>query len=47
MNIDDRDLPNYGSPSARDNDDLPNAVESRDNVSFEASSSDDDFLTPN
>ena len=47
VNIDDRDLPNYGSPSARDNDDLPNAVESRDNVSFEASSSDDDFLTLN
>ena len=43
MNIDDRDLPNYGSPSASDSDDLPNAEESGDNVPFEASSSDDDF----
>ncbi|KAH0675286.1 hypothetical protein KY285_023087 [Solanum tuberosum] len=24
VNIDDRDLPNYGSPSASDSDDLPN-----------------------
>ncbi|KAH0678752.1 hypothetical protein KY284_019837 [Solanum tuberosum] len=47
VNIDDRDLPNYGSPSASDSDDLPNAEESRDNVPFEASSSDDDFLMPN
>ena len=47
VNIDDRDLPNYGSPSASDSDDLPNAEESGDNVPFEASSSDDDFLTPN
>ncbi|KAH0669426.1 hypothetical protein KY285_023589 [Solanum tuberosum] len=27
VNIDDRDLPNYGSPSASDSDDLPNAEE--------------------
>ncbi|XP_015160816.1 uncharacterized protein [Solanum tuberosum] len=47
VNIDDRDLPNYGSPSASDSDDFPNAEESGDNVSFEASSSDDDFLMPN
>ncbi|KAH0732976.1 hypothetical protein KY289_004164 [Solanum tuberosum] len=47
VNIDDRDLPNYGSPSASDSDDLPNAEESGDNVPFEASSSDDDFLMPN
>ncbi|KAH0662532.1 hypothetical protein KY284_027463 [Solanum tuberosum] len=45
--MDDRDLPNYGSPSASDSDDLPNAEESRDNVPFEASFSDDDFLMPN
>ncbi|KAH0633503.1 hypothetical protein KY284_036289 [Solanum tuberosum] len=38
VNIDDRDLPNYGSPSASDSDDLPNAEESGDNVPFEASS---------
>ncbi|KAG5590162.1 hypothetical protein H5410_040676, partial [Solanum commersonii] len=38
VNIDDRDLPNYGSPSASDSDDLPNT---------EASSSDDDYLAPN
>ena len=38
MNIDDRDLPNYGSPSASDSDDLPNAEESEDNIPFEASS---------
>ncbi|KAH0769528.1 hypothetical protein KY290_013509 [Solanum tuberosum] len=25
VNIDDRDLPNYGSPSTSDSDDLPNA----------------------
>ncbi|KAH0688950.1 hypothetical protein KY289_016308 [Solanum tuberosum] len=47
VNIDDRDLPNYGSPSASDSDNLPNAEESGDNVPFEASSSDDDFLMPN
>ncbi|KAH0723052.1 hypothetical protein KY289_006096 [Solanum tuberosum] len=47
VNIDDHDLPNYGSPSASDSDDLPNAEESGDNVPFEASSSDDDFLMPN
>ena len=47
VNIDDRDHPNYGSPSASDSDDLPNVEESGDNVPFEASSSDDDFLTPN
>ena len=47
VNIDDRDLPNYSSHSASDSDDLPNAEESGDNVPFEASSSDDDFLTPN
>ncbi|KAH0776510.1 hypothetical protein KY290_007921 [Solanum tuberosum] len=47
VNIDDRDLPNYDSPSASDSDDLPNAEESGDNVPFEASSSDDDFLMPN
>ena len=47
VNIDDRDLPNYGSPSASDSDDLSNAEESRDNVPFEASSSDDDFSTLN
>ncbi|KAH0642546.1 hypothetical protein KY290_034126 [Solanum tuberosum] len=47
VNIDDRDLPNYGSPSTSDSDDLPNAEESGDNVPFEASSSDDDFLMPN
>ena len=47
MNIDDRDLPNYGSPSASDSDDFPNAEEYGDNVSFEASSSDDDFSTLN
>ncbi|KAH0776774.1 hypothetical protein KY290_008185 [Solanum tuberosum] len=47
VNIDDRDLPNYGSPSASESDDLPNAEESGDNVPFEASSSDDDFLMPN
>ncbi|KAG5614742.1 hypothetical protein H5410_014566 [Solanum commersonii] len=47
VNIDDCDLPNYGSPSASDSDDLPNAEESGDNVPFEASSSDDDFLMPN
>ncbi|KAH0653819.1 hypothetical protein KY289_031497 [Solanum tuberosum] len=44
VNIDDRDLPNYGSPSASDSDDLLNVEESGDNVPFEASSSDDDFL---
>uniref|UniRef100_M1DRE7 Uncharacterized protein n=1 Tax=Solanum tuberosum TaxID=4113 RepID=M1DRE7_SOLTU len=43
VNIDDRDLSNYGSPSVSDSDDLPNAEESGDNVPFEASSSDDDF----
>ena len=43
VNIDDHDLSNYGSPSASDSDDLPNAEESVDNVPFEASSSDDDF----
>lgn len=47
VNIDDRDLPNYGSPSASDSDNLPNAEESGDNVPFEASFSYDDFLTPN
>ncbi|KAH0696711.1 hypothetical protein KY289_014193 [Solanum tuberosum] len=48
VNIDDRDLPNYGSPSASDSDDLPNAEELGDNVPLiEASSSDDDFLMPN
>ncbi|KAH0726966.1 hypothetical protein KY284_002831 [Solanum tuberosum] len=47
VNIDDRDLPNYGSPSASDSDDLPNAEESGYNVPFEVSSSDDDFLMPN
>ncbi|KAH0657682.1 hypothetical protein KY289_026430 [Solanum tuberosum] len=47
VNIDDRDLPNYGSPSASDSDDLPNVEESGDNVPFEVSSSDDDFLMPN
>ena len=47
MNIDDHDLPNYGSPSASDSDDLPNAEDSGDNVPFEASSSDDDFTTLN
>ncbi|KAG5622218.1 hypothetical protein H5410_007436, partial [Solanum commersonii] len=47
VNIDDRDLPNYSTPSASDSDDLPNAEESGDNVPFEASSSDDDFLMPN
>ncbi|KAH0764066.1 hypothetical protein KY290_020139 [Solanum tuberosum] len=47
VNIDDRDLPNYSSPLASDSDDLPNAKEAGDNVSFEASSSDDDFLMPN
>ena len=47
VNIDDRDLPNYGSPSASDIDDLPNAEESGDNVPFEASSSDGYLLTPN
>ena len=44
MNIDDRDLPNYGSPLVNDSDDFPNAEESGDNVPFEASSSDDDFF---
>ncbi|KAG5591744.1 hypothetical protein H5410_042258, partial [Solanum commersonii] len=38
VNIDDRDLPNYGSPSTSDSDDLPNAEESGDNVPFKASS---------
>ncbi|KAG5601206.1 hypothetical protein H5410_032576 [Solanum commersonii] len=38
VNIDDRYLPNYGTPSASDSDDLPNAEESGDNVPFEASS---------
>ncbi|KAH0722137.1 hypothetical protein KY289_005181 [Solanum tuberosum] len=47
VNIDDCDLPNYGSPSNSDSDDLPNADESGDNVPFEASSSDDAFLMPN
>ena len=47
VNIDDRDLPNYGSLSASDSDDLPNAEESGDNVPFEASSSDDDVSTLN
>ncbi|KAH0714445.1 hypothetical protein KY285_007227 [Solanum tuberosum] len=47
MNIDDRDLTNYGSHSASDSDDLPNAEELGDNVPFEASSSDDDFLMHN
>ncbi|KAH0650215.1 hypothetical protein KY284_030127 [Solanum tuberosum] len=47
VNIDDRDLPNYGTPSASDSDDLLNAEESGDNVPFEVSSSDDDFLMPN
>uniref|UniRef100_M1CGS3 NBS-coding resistance gene protein n=1 Tax=Solanum tuberosum TaxID=4113 RepID=M1CGS3_SOLTU len=46
VNIDDRDLQNYVSPSASDSDDLPNAEELGDNVPFEASS-DDDFLMPN
>uniref|UniRef100_M1DUV4 Uncharacterized protein n=1 Tax=Solanum tuberosum TaxID=4113 RepID=M1DUV4_SOLTU len=46
VNIDDRDLSNYGSPSASDSEDLPNAEESGDNVPFEASSSDDIFLCP-
>ncbi|KAG5568340.1 hypothetical protein H5410_064643 [Solanum commersonii] len=47
VNIDNRDLPNYSSPSTSDSDDLPNAEESGENVPFEASSSDDDFLMPN
>ncbi|KAH0689261.1 hypothetical protein KY289_016619 [Solanum tuberosum] len=47
VNIDDRDLSNYDSPSASDSDDLSNAEESGDNVPFEASSSDDDFFMPN
>ncbi|KAH0712111.1 hypothetical protein KY289_008070 [Solanum tuberosum] len=47
VNIDDRDLPNYGSPSASDSDDLSDAEESGYNVPFEASSSDDDFLMLN
>ena len=47
MNIDHHDLPNYVSPSASDSDHLPNAEESGDNIPFEASSSDDDFLTLN
>ncbi|KAH0730411.1 hypothetical protein KY289_001599 [Solanum tuberosum] len=47
VNIDDHDLPNYDSPSASDSDDLTNAEESGDNVPFEASSSDDDFLMLN
>ncbi|KAH0733036.1 hypothetical protein KY290_003885 [Solanum tuberosum] len=47
VNIDNRDLPNYGSPSASDSDDLPNVEESGDNVPFEASSSDDDFFMHN
>ena len=38
VNIDDHDLPNYGSPSTSDSDDLPNAEESEDNIPFEASS---------
>ncbi|KAH0635493.1 hypothetical protein KY289_035408 [Solanum tuberosum] len=32
VNIDDRDLPNYGSPSASDSDDFSNAEESGDNL---------------
>ncbi|KAG5628172.1 hypothetical protein H5410_013390 [Solanum commersonii] len=47
INENNRDLPNYSSPSASDSDDLPNAEESGDNVPFEASFSDDDFLMPN
>ncbi|KAH0746061.1 hypothetical protein KY285_007718 [Solanum tuberosum] len=47
VNIHDRDLPNYGSPSASDSDDFSDAEESGDNVPFEASSSDDDFLMLN
>ncbi|KAG5615988.1 hypothetical protein H5410_015812 [Solanum commersonii] len=47
VNIDDRDLSNYDTASASDSDDLSNAEESGDNVPFEASSSDDDFLMPN
>ncbi|KAG5623789.1 hypothetical protein H5410_009007 [Solanum commersonii] len=47
VNINDCDIPNYGSPSASDSDDLPNVEESGDNVPFEASFSDDDFLMPN
>ncbi|KAG5617929.1 hypothetical protein H5410_017753 [Solanum commersonii] len=43
VNINDCDLSNYGSSSASDSDDLPNADVSRDNVPFEARSSDDDF----
>ncbi|KAH0725606.1 hypothetical protein KY284_001471 [Solanum tuberosum] len=47
VNIDDHDLPNYDSPLASDSDDLPNVEESGDNVPFEASSSDADFLMLN
>ncbi|KAG5621713.1 hypothetical protein H5410_006931 [Solanum commersonii] len=48
VNIDDRDLSNYGSSSASNSDDLPNAEKSGDNVPLiEASSNDDDFLMPN
>ncbi|KAG5593393.1 hypothetical protein H5410_043907 [Solanum commersonii] len=47
VNIDDRYLPNYDSLSVSDSNDLPNAEESGDNVPFEASSSDDNFLMPN
>ncbi|KAH0706646.1 hypothetical protein KY290_011740 [Solanum tuberosum] len=47
VNIDDHDLPNYGSHSSSNSDDLPNAEESGDNVPFEASSSDDKFLMHN
>ncbi|KAG5624267.1 hypothetical protein H5410_009485, partial [Solanum commersonii] len=47
QNIDDRGPSKLRTPSASDSDDLPNAEESGDNVPFEASSSEDDFLMPN
>ncbi|KAM3270037.1 hypothetical protein P3S67_029943 [Capsicum chacoense] len=46
-NIDNVDQPNYRSSSQSESDYLPNAEESDDKLPFVASSSDDEFMTPN
>ncbi|KAF3683599.1 hypothetical protein FXO37_01759 [Capsicum annuum] len=46
-NIDNVDQPNYRSSSQSGSDYLPNADESEDEISFVASSSDDEFMTLN
>ncbi|PHU17690.1 hypothetical protein BC332_13385 [Capsicum chinense] len=46
-NIDNVDQPNYRSSSQNGSDYLPNADESEDEISFVASSSDDEFMTLN